>query len=311
MQKGNYYNGMCNRKGDETFKMNGSQQDEHHVLLKNIKKCYGKRTVLNEITLDIRKGEFIAVVGKSGCGKSTFLRLIAGLESFDGGMIQIDHQSLVGLNHKARMMFQDGRLLPWKRVIDNVCLGLSTGDRSKAMDVLENVGLKDRRNDWPSQLSGGQQQRVALARALVHDPSLLLLDEPLGALDALTRMEMHNIIERLWLDSGLTTILVTHDVEEAVTLADRVILIENGTICFDQAIDLPRPDTSEFFNIFGKSVGSNYESSTIDPSGIINTLMDRRFSVSYRRGGCDIENNSTEVRVIYKHFFRTIKCINE
>lgn len=241
MQKGNYYNGMCNRKGDETFKMNGSQQDEHHVLLKNIKKCYGKRTVLNEITLDIRKGEFIAVVGKSGCGKSTFLRLIAGLESFDGGMIQIDHQSLVGLNHKARMMFQDGRLLPWKRVIDNVCLGLSTGDRSKAMDVLENVGLKDRRNDWPSQLSGGQQQRVALARALVHDPSLLLLDEPLGALDALTRMEMQNLIERLWLESELTTILVTHDVEEAVTLADRVILIENGTICLDQAIDLPRP----------------------------------------------------------------------
>src|SRR5690625_3166128 len=224
--------------------------------MKNIKKCYGKRTILNEITLDIRKGEFIAVVGKSGCGKSTFLRLIAGLESFDGGMIQIDHQSLVGLNHKARMMFQDGRLLPWKRVIDNVCLGLSTGDRSKAMDVLENVGLKDRRNDWPSQLSGGQQQRVALARALVHDPSLLLLDEPLGALDALTRMEMQELIESLWQQSQFTSILVTHDVEEAVTLADRVVLIEDGQITMNQTIDLPRPRhrTNPAFSMYVEEV---------------------------------------------------------
>src|SRR5699024_4957517 len=141
--------------------------------------------------------------------------------------------SLVRLNQTARMMFEDRRLLARTRVIDNVCLGLSTGDRCKAMYVLDNFGLKDRRNDWPSQLSCGQQQRRALARALVHDPSLLLLDEPLGALDALTRMEMQNLIERLWLESELTTILVTHDVEEAVTLADRVILIENGTICLD------------------------------------------------------------------------------
>lgn len=241
MQRESYYNGICKKKGEEKYKMNPSQKSENHVLLKNVHKCYGNRTVLNDINLGIRKGEFIAVVGKSGCGKSTLLRLIAGLESFDGGMIQIANQSLMGLNQKARMMFQDGRLLPWKRVIDNICIGLSSREQYKAMAALANVGLRDRKNDWPAQLSGGQKQRVALARALVHDPSLLLLDEPLGALDALTRMEMQGLIERVWLESEFATILVTHDVEEAVTLADRVILIENGTIHLDQPIDLPRP----------------------------------------------------------------------
>jgi sulfonate transport system ATP-binding protein len=138
-------------------------------------------------------------------------------------------------------MFQDARLLPWKRVVDNVALGLPPERRGDALKVLEQVGLADRANDWPARLSGGQRQRVSLARALVHNPRLLLLDEPLGALDALTRIEMHRLIENLWRASGFTALLVTHDVQEAVALADRVILIEDGRIALDEVIHLPRP----------------------------------------------------------------------
>jgi sulfonate transport system ATP-binding protein len=142
-------------------------------------------------------------------------------------------------------MFQDGRLLPWKKVVQNVGLGLKTDWRQRAEKLLEQVGLADRANDWPSVLSGGQRQRVALARALVHEPDILLLDEPLGALDALTRIEMHQLIEGLWMDKKFTAILVTHDVEEAVALANRVILIEDGEIVMNQPIKLPYPRQRE------------------------------------------------------------------
>ena len=138
-------------------------------------------------------------------------------------------------------MFQDARLLPWKRVHDNVALGLPPGQLQATAAVLQQVGLGERLGEWPARLSGGQRQRVALARALVHQPRLLLLDEPLGALDALTRIEMHRLIEDLWRASGFTALLVTHDVQEAVALADRVVLIEDGQIALDQTIDLPRP----------------------------------------------------------------------
>jgi sulfonate transport system ATP-binding protein len=138
-------------------------------------------------------------------------------------------------------MFQDARLLPWRRVWDNVVLGLPPAQRARATEVLEQVGLADRAGDWPARLSGGQRQRVSLARALVHRPQLLLLDEPLGALDALTRIEMHRLIEGLWLRHGFTALLVTHDVQEAVALADRVILIEEGRIALDERVALPRP----------------------------------------------------------------------
>jgi sulfonate transport system ATP-binding protein len=140
-----------------------------------------------------------------------------------------------------RLMFQDDRLLPWKKVIDNVGLGLKGQWREAAQAALEEVGLADCANDWPSALSGGQKQRVALARALIHRPRLLLLDEPLGALDALTRIEMQGLIERLWQQHDFTVLLVTHDVSEAVMVADRVILIEQGQIGLDLQIDLPRP----------------------------------------------------------------------
>jgi sulfonate transport system ATP-binding protein len=137
------------------------------------------------------------------------------------------------------VMFQDARLLPWKDVADNVALGLPRG--VDVLPVLQQVGLQDRAREWPSVLSGGQRQRVALARALVHDPQLMLLDEPLGALDALTRIEMQQMIERLWQARGFTALLVTHDVQEAVALADRVVLIEDGAIAMDWRVDLPRP----------------------------------------------------------------------
>ncbi|WP_298210686.1 ATP-binding cassette domain-containing protein [Acidovorax sp.] len=204
-------------------------------------KRYGVRSVLKKTELTIEPGQFVAIVGRSGCGKSTLLRLVAGLESVSGGSIRIEGKDVAGLSDGTRIMFQDARLLPWKRVQDNVALGLPPMQRSAAADVLARVGLGDRLAEWPARLSGGQRQRVALARALVHNPRLLLLDEPLGALDALTRIEMHRLIEGLWRQSGFTALLVTHDVQEAVALADRVILIEDGQIALDRPIHLPRP----------------------------------------------------------------------
>jgi sulfonate transport system ATP-binding protein len=206
-----------------------------------LSKRYGERTVLNQAQLSIQPGEFVAIVGRSGCGKSTLLRLVAGLEPASLGTLQIDQQEVTGLRENTRIMFQDARLLPWMRVIDNVALGLAASDHAAAARVLEQVGLADRGGEWPARLSGGQRQRVALARALVHQPDLLLLDEPLGALDALTRIEMHGLIENLWRRLGFTALLVTHDVQEAVALADRVVLIEDGVIALDLAVDLPRP----------------------------------------------------------------------
>jgi sulfonate transport system ATP-binding protein len=211
------------------------------LVLTRLSKRFGEREVLRQTQLRVEAGQFIAVVGRSGCGKSTLLRLVAGLEVASEGRIEINDKLAVGLSEDTRIMFQDARLLPWKRVIDNVALGLPKERRGDALKVLEQVGLADRANDWPARLSGGQRQRVSLARALVHNPRLLLLDEPLGALDALTRIEMHRLIEDLWRASGFTALLVTHDVQEAVALADRVILIEDGRIALDEVISLPRP----------------------------------------------------------------------
>jgi sulfonate transport system ATP-binding protein len=205
------------------------------IAVQGLRKSYSGRTVLNSADLHIEPGEFVAIVGRSGCGKSTLLRLIAGLEAIDAGQIRFDISA-----PEIRIMFQDSRLLPWKRVLDNVALGLSRS-RDKAVQALDNVGLKERAKEWPAVLSGGQRQRVALARALVHDPQILLLDEPLGALDALTRIEMQQLIETLWQERGFTAVLVTHDVQEAIALADRVVLIEDGAITLDERIDLPRP----------------------------------------------------------------------
>lgn len=203
-------------------------------------KRYDGREVLHNVALDVAPGEFLAIVGRSGCGKSTLLRLVAGLEKADAGSITIDGESGRS-SADVRVMFQDARLLPWKRVLDNIALGLPRERRSEAAEVLAQVGLADRAQAWPARLSGGQRQRVALARALVHHPQLLLLDEPLGALDALTRIEMQGLIEALWRRLGFTALLVTHDVSEAVALADRIVLIEDGRIAMDERVALGRP----------------------------------------------------------------------
>lgn len=213
--------------------------------ISHAQKSFGKHAVLQDINLTIHKGEFIAIVGKSGCGKSTLLRLIAGLEKASAGTILMDGEPVKGRNPSAKIMFQDGRLLPWKKVLQNVGLGLKDDWQKKARTLLEQVGLSERADDWPSVLSGGQRQRVALARALVHEPELLLLDEPLGALDALTRIEMHQLIQDLWLRKRFTAILVTHDVEEAVALANRIVLIENGEIALIHPVKLPYPRQRE------------------------------------------------------------------
>ncbi len=212
------------------------------VRAQGVVKRYGERAVLRDVDLHIAPGEFVTIVGRSGCGKSTLLRLLAGLESPNAGTITLDGEAQSRHQADIRIMFQDARLLPWKRVLDNVALGLSGPEvNDRALEALAQVGLADRAKEWPAVLSGGQRQRVALARALVHTPRLLLLDEPLGALDALTRIEMHRLIERLWLRHGFTALLVTHDVAEAVSLADRVVLIEEQRIALDERIALPRP----------------------------------------------------------------------
>jgi sulfonate transport system ATP-binding protein len=224
-----------------TIKTDSQPQGGVALHIQGVTKRYGARTVLNNTVLHIEPGEFVAIVGRSGCGKSTLLRLVAGLEQATGGTLRIGGQVHDGLRADTRIMFQDARLLPWKRVVDNVALGLPEDQRSAAAKVLDQVGLGERVADWPAKLSGGQRQRVALARALVHNPNLLLLDEPLGALDALTRIEMHALIEGLWKRNGFTALLVTHDVQEAVALADRVVLIEDGVIALDERVNLARP----------------------------------------------------------------------
>jgi sulfonate transport system ATP-binding protein len=212
------------------------------IELHGVHKRYGAREVLRDIHLQIAPGEFIAIIGKSGCGKSTLLRLLAGLEAADEGLLSIDGQPPGATREDTRLMFQDARLLPWKRVAGNVELGLAQVDApARARGALAQVGLPDRAHEWPAVLSGGQKQRVALARALVHEPRLLLLDEPLGALDALTRLEMQALIEQLWREQGFTAVLVTHDVAEAVSLADRVLVIADGRIVHEERVQPPRP----------------------------------------------------------------------
>ncbi|MBB6307618.1 ATP-binding cassette domain-containing protein [Xanthobacter tagetidis] len=211
---------------------------------KGVRKAFGPKTVLHGLDLHVPAGQFVAVIGKSGCGKSTLLRLLTGLDAPTAGTLEI--ASTERRADITRVMFQEPRLLPWARVAANVAVGLShMRDRREkhaaALSLLAQVGLSDRAGEWPAVLSGGQRQRVALARALASRPRILALDEPLGALDALTRIEMQMLLERIWLKQGFTAVLVTHDVAEAVALADRVVLIEDGAIALDVEVPLPRP----------------------------------------------------------------------
>jgi len=218
-----------------------SKNNGAHLHVDKLQKKFGDATVLDDIELTVKPGEFIAIVGRSGCGKSTLLRLISGLEEATQGGVYLDENKVQGINLDTRFIFQEARLLPWRKIIDNVRIGAENKDKELALKALNDVGLEDRANEWPSVLSGGQKQRVSLARALAGNAKLLLLDEPLGALDALTRIEMQQLIGNLWVEKGFTVILVTHDVSEAVALADRVILIEKGKITMDTKITLARP----------------------------------------------------------------------
>lgn len=214
------------------------------ILIEQLHKFYGSVQVLKDLDLHIQPGEFLAIVGRSGCGKSTLLRLIADLEQPSYGEIKFKSARHIreGItSDDIRVMFQDPRLLPWRTIEQNVQLGLTKEQQNNASQLLKKVGLEEKGGLWPSQLSGGQRQRTALARALSHKPRILLLDEPLGALDALTRLDMQNLIEKLWTEQGFTAILVTHDVSEAVQLADRIILLDKGLIAKEFKIDLPRP----------------------------------------------------------------------
>ncbi|MHB2207890.1 ATP-binding cassette domain-containing protein [Methylobacterium sp. CM6257] len=218
------------------------------VTVRGLHKRFDGNPVIEDLNLFLPAGGFTAVVGRSGCGKSTLLRLILGLETPNGGRIDLEGSDSSPRRSEPpkRIMFQEPRLLPWARVVDNVAVGLSghgtrAERRERALAALAEVGLADKAGQWPATLSGGQRQRVALARALVSRPGLLALDEPLGALDALTRIGMQDLIERIWRAQEFTALLVTHDVAEAVALADRILVVESGRIALDLRVDVPRP----------------------------------------------------------------------
>lgn len=203
------------------------------VEVRRLRRVFGSRSVLDGVDLTLRRGEFVALLGASGTGKSTLLRILAGLDAGAAGQVSVAPRRAV--------MFQDARLLPWRSVFRNVTLGLRGRDR-EALALLAEVGLGPSfASRWPRALSGGEAQRVALARALVRSPDLLLLDEPFGALDALTRIKMQQLLSQLHALHGSAVLLVTHDVEEAVVLADRVLVLRDGQLSSDVRVGMPRP----------------------------------------------------------------------
>ncbi len=210
--------------------------------LSGVSRRFGDRLVLNRIDLEVHTSQFVALLGHSGCGKSTLLRIVAGLDpEVEGEVLAPERRAVV---------FQDPSLLPWKRVRDNVALGLKGPDPAgRTARMLGEVGLASHARAWPLTLSGGEAQRVALARALIRDPELLLLDEPFGALDALTRIKMHQLLTDMCAKYRPTVLFVTHDVEEALLLADRVVVLDQGQFILDVAVDLdpPRKRTSAQF----------------------------------------------------------------
>jgi sulfonate transport system ATP-binding protein len=204
------------------------------VRVEGLTRSFDGRAVIDDLRLDVRAGEFVALLGRSGCGKSTLLRILAGLDRDIEGTVLVPRRKAVA--------FQAPRLMPWKKVWRNVLLGLpGKPARAVADQALGEVGLSHRTDAWPKTLSGGEAQRASLARALVREPDLLLLDEPFGALDALTRIKAQRLVGELWQRRGCAVLLVTHDVEEAVLLADRVLVMDEGVIAHEQAIDLDRP----------------------------------------------------------------------
>ncbi|MBY5368229.1 ABC transporter ATP-binding protein [Rhizobium leguminosarum] len=243
------------------------------VTIRHLSKSYrlngAPLQVLKDINLHVRSGESLAIVGASGSGKTTLLRVLAGLEDSDTGEVLVDGKAVRGVGAERAVIFQEPRLLPWLDVLDNVAFGLETSGlsrekaRGRARHYVKLVGLQQFEAAYPRQLSGGMAQRVGIARALAVQPEILLLDEPLGALDAMTKIGMQQELARIWRDEDVTTILVTHDLEEAIYLADRILILprEKGGEPRLIEIDLPRPrDRSapqfvrhreELLNLFG------------------------------------------------------------
>jgi len=209
------------------------------VVARGVSRNFNGRDVLRGLDLSIGGNEFVALLGRSGTGKSTLLRILGGLDP--------DYEGEALVPERRAVVFQESRLIPWQRVLANVVLGLRGGTQGKAglrrrgLDALEEVGLGDHAHDWPLTLSGGEAQRVALARAFVREPQLMLLDEPFGALDALTRIRMHVLLQDLCVRHRPAVLLVTHDVDEAILLADRAVVLVDGRITLDLCIDLDRP----------------------------------------------------------------------
>ncbi|MFD4367761.1 ABC transporter ATP-binding protein [Rhodococcus sp. NPDC058521] len=209
------------------------------VIARDVRKAFGDHQVLSGLDLEIGAGEFVALLGRSGSGKSTFLRALGALDSEVDGYVRVPA--------KQAIVFQEPRLLPWQKVLTNVTVGLPSTAQTKAQGIaaLGEVNLESKAKVWPRTLSGGEAQRVALARALVREPELLLLDEPFGALDALTRIKMHGLLQKLYRRHQPAVLLVTHDVDEAILLADRVIVLTDGTISLDTPVDVPQPRTRD------------------------------------------------------------------
>lgn len=209
------------------------------VVAEGVQRTFNGRDVLRDVNLTIEADQFVALLGRSGTGKSTLLRILGGLDP--------DYEGRVLVPERRAVVFQEARLVPWLRVLPNVVLGLGTrGDtrttlRDRGLEALDEVGLAQHAGDWPLTLSGGEAQRVALARALVREPQLMLLDEPFGALDALTRIKMHTLLQRLCVRHRPAVLLVTHDVDEAILLADRIVVLVDGAIAFDANVDIATP----------------------------------------------------------------------
>jgi sulfonate transport system ATP-binding protein len=212
----------------------GTEMAAPAVEIHRLRRRFGDRTVLDGIELTLHRGEFVALLGRSGSGKSTLLRALAGLDRGVDGSVVVPRRRAV--------VFQDARLLPWATVLDNVVLGQRGSDVSRlGVAALAEVGLEEHAHDWPGTLSGGEAQRAALARALVGRPDLLLLDEPFGALDALTRIRMHELVQQLWARHQPAVLLVTHDVDEAILLADRVAVLRDGVLAVDRPVTVASP----------------------------------------------------------------------
>ncbi|UBU18577.1 ABC transporter ATP-binding protein [Nonomuraea gerenzanensis] len=222
------------------------------IRVRGLTRRYGTRKVLDDLDLELAPGEFVALLGRSGSGKSTLLRALAGLDA------DVEGEGELQVPAEVSVVFQDARLLPWQRVLPNVVLGL-TGAEQRGRDSLSEVGLAGRERAWPNELSGGEQQRVALARSLVREPRLLLADEPFGALDALTRLKMHGLLRRLFEQHRPAVLLVTHDVDEAVALADRVLVLEHGRIAAELRLDDrsdPAAARAELLRALGVTAGA-------------------------------------------------------